>query len=250
MQPRPTTYSVFAAHAASAIVPCADARPQNGGQGGWSTGVHFSDCRNLVQQLRDARIYRREVRRLGVVAHGRPGSFWINREPENLHVAAAQDPDLSDVYGWTHQNLTMPRVLEQIHLIGHYLSPYSNVLLLGCNSASGPEGTALLEGLSRLWPDVRVHGYVVTLLASGPFRRFGAYCNEPGVRATGSTGSVGRTRVDQQLPQGYESSNPAVRDAWVDESHPLVKTAFNGRITREPAAGPSSRSAAPGMARA
>jgi hypothetical protein len=100
------------------------------------------------------------------------------------------------------------------------------ILLVGCVAGQGREGTALLQALSRVWPNRKVAGFATLgYVAGGEMLRAGAHCTEAGKRDTNALypgeadATVGRywhTRADWP---------------WASESSPRAKVALNGVIT-------------------
>ena len=238
---------VYAAHAESPIVVCDNAWLLAGevGEAGYDVGINFRGTEGLVTQLHSRDIYRGQVNRLMIVAHGARGAFWIDHEPSDNNL---NDEDVANVpglgtsnfyslaFGWTFRNLNTPAILRQVHLVGHFLHSRSEVVLLGCNAGAGSPGNQFLITLSLLWPGVRVVAFPVIMAnLGGQSVRSGEHCYPPGIQATAATGASGPRRFDEPEPEGYRLSSAVTQGrVWGNSSHNLAKIAQNGIIVRAP----------------
>jgi hypothetical protein len=153
------------------------------GQAGWNVGLTYKDLGDLEMKLREGvvpsdskdhrPIGRGEIWRLAISAHGGQGGVWF---PNGL--GAQPDPDSRTGLGglfWapiTAQRRTIdlkrsmhPKakdgkypsqsvadISEWLYKIGLYTREGSTIILMGCSTGGGDDGTELLVELARIWP--------------------------------------------------------------------------------------------------
>lgn len=199
------------------------------GQAGWDIGVNFMHIGDLAIKLRTLNIAEGwsarsrpiqcgEIQRLAIHAHGTTGVIYINGQEEGV-----QDKSLK----LTAETIAIHQ--GHLHQIG-LMTPDNPanpavILFVGCLAAGGPAGTALLTGLSRLWPNRKVVAYATLGYAPGArMLREGAHCTEPGMRDTNEN-DPGKANRKEMLYWEDLKTWP-----WATEKSPRAKVALNQTI--------------------
>jgi len=108
----------------------------------------FTSLTELSRQLDAAQLHGC-VAQLGIVAHGIRGE---SLDPGVIHL----NPTLSAA-----SLQRDPRIAAELASIGRaFLQPAAQVTLYACAAGGGPQGTALLTALSRIWSGRTVVGFV------------------------------------------------------------------------------------------
>jgi len=196
---------------------------QDYGQAGWDIGINYGSLSDLATKLwgmsrpdwvpGTGTIGRGEVRRLAIHAHGNAGQLHVNGFPGTSLTAAtvpAMSGDLNRIGLMTPDDPASPAV----------------ILLVGCVAGQGREGTALLQALSRAWPNRKVVGFATLgYVAGGDMLRRGASCTEAGMR---DTNALYAGEADATAGRYWHNRTDW---PWASESSPRAKVALNGTIT-------------------
>jgi hypothetical protein len=153
-------------------------------------GKWFSDCDQIKKG---------EIARLAIMAHGDQGGVWAANGKRGTLITAANigvfHPDLKE--------------------IGEFTSEGATILLTGCLSGQGSEGTELLVALSRIWPKRAVVGFrTLGYRHPGVMKRVGEPCELPGMRETDATAELyanprkfdAQWRDFEKMPWGAETT--------------------------------------------
>lgn len=193
------------------------------GQAGWDLGLNYKSLGDLCARLSSLEradwtpgqgrlIQAGEIQRLAIHAHGNAGM---------LHVNGHGGPSLSAK--------TLPSMQADLARIGGMVVSDSRnpgvILLIGCVAGQGKDGTALLTGLSRLWPNRKVVGFgTLGYVAGGEMKRTGDNCTESGMR---DTDALYAGQADDDASQKWHDRKVW---PWASETSPRAKVALNGAI--------------------
>jgi hypothetical protein len=159
------------------------------GQAGWDRGLTFISLDDLADQLANGsrpqsyRFYQSKppgiahgrITRLAIAAHGSQAGLWF---PNGLRPRyGPESPDEPKFWaaigaqrGWRFMERTgavgakgrqfpiesVQDHRESLHRIGLFTRPGSTIILMGCQSGQGPEGTNLLVELAKIWPGRKI----------------------------------------------------------------------------------------------
>jgi hypothetical protein len=200
------------------------------GQAGWHVTVPFESLNGLARRLSagvampkqfcgnwikdcDA-IQRREIARLAILAHGDQGGVWAANGKQSTLV--------------TTKNVA--KYQADLNTIGLYTSESATILLCGCLSGQGAEGTNLLIALSRTWPKRTVVGFrTLGYRHPGAMKRLGEPCELPGMRETDATAEL------YANPPKYDAQwSDFKKMPWAAATTRFAKVVEDGHVIRCP----------------
>ena len=217
------------------------------GQSGWHVGLPFDSLGDLGEKLSHLELpenlgggtlQRGELQRLGIDAHGVPGTFYPNGVVPSRALTRRTIPNYRDEL---RQIGLM--TASQAHSAYEADDPSqsqrqyeaSTVLLLGCNSAAEDVGSAFLRRLSFEWPGRLVVGFSVTVVhLNSIFRRrrdTAGECVRPFPMDAGER--IRQSDVNEWAHynlRGLESH----RIPFASPNSPSAKWARDGEIIRQP----------------
>jgi hypothetical protein len=182
------------------------------GQAGWDIGLMFNGVGDLGEKLQSLTADKGYViTRLAVNLHGSPGRIDV-------------DSVGTEAGSYDFKRL-WERKSSQLLQINGLLGSGAVVLIMGCNSARGEEGAALLKQLSsEVFKNHKVVGFTTVGMTLRQFRH-GEFCSEPGMRDSDyENSSVDMPRLQEQREK------EVLALPWASETSPHAKIALNGVI--------------------
>jgi hypothetical protein len=161
------------------------------GQAGWDVGLTIKSLADLASQLDSGiRPYPQtwfdewiwnsqqpighgEIRRLAISAHGAARGIWFpnGRDRVDFSFFHPISPDGGALPAFPDGVLIPTKSVEEIetelNMIGRYVHPMGTVILMGCASGRGEDGTKLLRKLSRALRHRTIVGFSTLGLAKG-----------------------------------------------------------------------------------
>jgi hypothetical protein len=161
------------------------------GQAGWDVGVTIKSLGDLADQLEggikpypnswfeewvwnnQAPIGPGEIRRLAISAHGAARGIWFpnGRDRVDFKFFHPISPEGGDLPAFPDGLLiptkSVQEIKSELDAIGKYVHPIGTIILMGCASGRGEDGTRLLRNLSEVWKHRTIVGFSTLGVAKG-----------------------------------------------------------------------------------